>query len=216
MKKRFKPAWRLIVPLLVLVALVAMTLPPLTAGAAVLSPPNTYTDPIPEYVPDLDLISGTSVAAWPLDITMLTLEIKYTEGLTTYYWEGTTWLADIPTTVTQDTLTASADLSQQWDWDYNAGAVITGPNDWIHGETYTLTVTAFDTNGQPDPSPTVTTFIVDRWPTNEPNTGIDDIADPYDDGVTQTLNAITGDADNSVSPVAGVLVKIGRLRRAHR
>ena len=212
MKRKIKPAWRLIVPLLVLVAMVAMTLPPLTAGAVSVSPPNTHIDPIPTYVVDVDTITGTSVASWPLNINMITLELKYEEGGTWYYWEGSTWLAGVSTTVTHTTLVPSADLSQQWDWTYNA-ALITGVNDWVHGETYYLTVTSYDSDTQPDPTPSTDTFTVDYniAPTfNEPNTSIDDIADPYDTPPTATLTAITGDADNSVSPIAGVIVQIGR------
>ena len=190
MKKRINLAWRIGIALLLLFALAPVVALSVPAQAAV--PPETYIDPISDYVNSLNLITGTSSSSAPLEVATVKVQISYEEAGTTYYWDENIWdwLADIGKwggAFVPDPSTSV--VPWQWDWVYDTSAI-----PWDDGQTYDIKAKAVDETSEPDPSPATESFIFDDTP---PNTTVDAIADPYHGTPTETLTSITGTAEDS-------------------
>ena len=197
MKKRFKPAWRLIVALLMLVALVALMVPAAMTSAAALPPPNTYIDPvtITGYVAGLDPVTGTSAAQMPLEVEAVKVKLAYTKNTVTYYWHADAgeWQTESQNPDTWDEAQTLTNVwGNQWHWQYDTGLT---PGEMPGGDfdkdvVYTITARAWD-GYLYDPYPYIYSF---QWDGIPPNSSINAIPDeiPFDD-----ITSITGQTSDT-------------------
>jgi len=210
MKKRFNPAWRIVVALILVFALTPVIA--LSVPVQALAAPDTYIDPIPDYVNELFMITGTSSSSAPLDIDIVKVQISYKDGTTTYYWDedSADWLADVVKWGDANIWESPPEAAcpWHWDWDYDTSII-----PWDDGETYYIEAKALDEGGNPDPSSYKESFTIDE---TIPNTTIDAIADPYPGTPTTTLTSITGTAeDTTPGKIDAVRVAISRSDGAY-
>jgi hypothetical protein len=152
---------------LVLGAVVASAALLLGGGTVALEPgdpPDTYMDPIPDYInanyaDNFVWITGTSIAAPSRVID--NVEVQIIRNFDGYRWNdvGGMWTND-PNLWNDATVDVIPWSSNQWDWEYTGGTLPTSA-DFQSGLSYTVKARAEDDDGYLDLSPPEDTFIYD-------------------------------------------------------
>lgn len=179
MRKRFDPMWRIAVVLLVVIALAPVVV---FAGATQADDPirpETYMDPIPDYI-DYDLadspdwLTGTSLdslgSSYVVDVEVMIIRnsdgYRWSPGPALWVDVGTAWVPINPQPplppITRGTIGPDWD-SDQWVWSYlDPGDRTALANALTSGESYTVKARAVDGLGFEDLTPAQDTFTYDN------------------------------------------------------
>ena len=166
MKKGINWIWRLVAVAVLLCALVPVAF---STSVEATSYPVTYLNPLPLYLNAATYtnlvynagISGTALAPAGQSINQVVIQISYTNGSDTYYWNGT----ESAFLLIQTTITSPAGLSGWSTRQYNFGTTSDLPQagNLINNRTYYITAQALDNpNGDKDPTGSTRWFIYDN------------------------------------------------------
>ena len=167
MKKRLDPMWRVIVALLLIAAIApAVVLSGAVDAAAPgpQDPPDTYIDPIPEYVnasfiDTLTWLTGTSICAQSR--TVSDVEVQIINDSDGYCWDDGPGDWRLPCEWNDaDFVVGGAWGDHQKDWEY-IGGTLPGSGNFRSGWSYTVKARAIDDDNYKDPMPATANFTYD-------------------------------------------------------
>jgi|GEM_PF-1829736 len=171
-------------------------------------PPDTYMDPIPDYVnasfvDNLLWITGTSIAA-PYRVVD-NVEVQIMRDFDGFRWDdvGGMWINDIDlwNDATVGVVTWG---NNQWDWEYTGGTLPTSA-DFQSGLSYTVKARAIDDDGYKDLSPPSDTFICDDA---DPEVSFTTV---FPSTIYDELDVIEGTASDDDGEVDNVRLRIRNL-----
>ena len=179
MRKRFDPMWRIAVVLLVVIALAPVAVLAGVTQADEPIRPETYMDPIPDYInyalaDSPDWLTGTSLdslgSSFVVDVEVMIIRnsdgYRWSPGFSAWIDVETAWVPINPQPplppVTRGTIGPDWDPNQ-WVWSYLVPADRTVlANALTSGESYTVKAKAADALGFEDLTPAQDTFIYDN------------------------------------------------------
>jgi len=172
MRKRFDPMWRIAVALLLVISLAPLAVLAGVTQADTPVRPETYMDPIPEYI-NFDIansateyIRGTSLDSLESS-PVVDIEVQVIRNSDGYRWNDATGLwVDNPdrwnSVLVYGTFGVETWTTDQWAWTYGGGAGGPAPADLDSAGSYTVKARAVDGLGFQDLSPAYRSFIYDN------------------------------------------------------